>query len=546
MIRKSVFWVAPCALLLLPAAAGAHPERPSHFPDHRSGKVPEYRSTGPSLVVCKSDSRSRIKKIWKGRGPKNTRERNRQLRLLKRCRFNHIQEAVTAAKSNYRILILPGIYREEPSLAVPYPDPRCKDTTETQEGPELITGGNLLRGGAPLGPAPSYEYHYECPQSANLIAITGDDPKDPDRVCDHKCNLQIEGTGKRIRDVQILGDGTKLNLIKADRADGIYLRNFYAERSDFNNLYALETNGFVFDHIETGPAREYGFLSFASDNGLYHDVEAHHAGDSGIYPGSGPEGHCARYGIEIRESESHHNNMGFSGTAGNGTWYHDNSFHDNGLGGAVDSFAPGHPGQPQDCSKWERNLIYSNNQNIFTEERQKYCRDTPPEKRDPYKVCSTFQVPTGTGILIAGGNGNIVRDNYFWDNWRYAIQILYVPATFRGEDDPDKTYDTTNANQFTGNKIGVTPDGKVDPNGLYTWWDEEGQGNCWQDNEGPPGVELVSDPPSLPTCPRGSNFSPGRADKTASQASCAAWDPNDDFMDHPPGCDWFETPPEPK
>jgi hypothetical protein len=29
-------------------------------------------------------------------------------------------------------------------------------------------------------------------------------------------------------------------------------------------------------------------------------------------------------------------------------------------------------------------------------------------------------------------------------------------------------------------------------------------------------------------------------------ASCSAWDPSDDFLDHPPGCDWMETPPKPE
>ena len=537
--------LALLALLVVAASAAAHPERPSFYPDHRKGSVPKYRTTGPALVVCKSDTAKRIRQIWKGKGKKNTAERKRQLRLNKKCRFNHIQDAVEAAKTGYRILIQPGIYREEPSLKVPYPDPKCKDDFTTGEGPELASAGYVIAQGK-LVPAPDYAYHFKCPRSSNLIAITGDDPNDPDRVCDQKCNLQIEGTGKRPRDVQILGDGTKLNLIKADRADGIYLRNFYAERSDFNNLYVLETNGFVYDTIETGPAREYGFLSFASDNGLYHKLDAHHAGDSGIYPGSGPEGNCGRYGIEVRFSKSHHNNMGFSGTAGNGTWYHDNEFYENGLGGAVDSFAAGHPGQPQDCSKWERNHFYSNNQNIFTKERQDYCRNTEPVKRDPYKVCSTFQVPVGVGILIAGGNGNIVTDNYFWDNHRRAVMLLYVPATFRGEDDPEKLFDTSHGNRIAHNYVGMRPDGTRDPNGQFAWWDEEGGGNCWEDNIGPDTQALTSDPATLPLCPLGSVNTPGRPDKTASQASCAAWDPSDEFLSFPPGCDWFEQPPEPK
>ena len=50
---------------------------------------------------------------------------------------------------------------------------------------------------------------------------------------------------------------------------------------------------------------------------------------------------------------------------------------------------------PQDCSKWERNQIYSNNNDLFNDERDEYCREPPIEKRDPRKVCPTFQVPVG-------------------------------------------------------------------------------------------------------------------------------------------------------
>ena len=96
-------------------------------------------------------------------------------------------------------------------------------------------------------------------------------------------------------------------------------------------------------------------LTFASDHGLYEHIDAYGNGDSGIYPGSGPEGHCKRYGIEIRNVNSHDNVLGYSGTAGNGTWTHNSKFHDNNAGISDDSFASGHPGMPQDCSKWNAN-----------------------------------------------------------------------------------------------------------------------------------------------------------------------------------------------
>lgn len=534
------------AALALPASAFGHAERTSYFPNFDPvtkqflkpfGKVPKYRDDGKKLVVCKDDSRKRILDL-----PEKLRERN--LKLLDDCEFENIQEAVEKAKNNTRILVLPGVYKEKPSAKAPDEPEECEDLKEED-----------AKGEAQV---PSYEYHYKCPTAQNLIAITGDDPEDEDRECDSKCNIQIEGTGRR-GDVLISGDRSKLNVIRLDRADGAYLRNFTIQYSDFNNIYALETNGFVFDRIESRYSREYGFLSFASDKGLYTHLEAYGSGDSGIYPGSGPEGHCNRYGIEIRRSNSHHNNIGYSGTAGNGVWAHHNRFHHNSTGMTTDSFAAGHPGMPQDCAKWEKNLIYSNNFDLFSDERSEYCT-RPPDERNPKKVCSTFQNPTGTGILIAGGNANIVRDNRIWDNWRQGVALLSVPTALRGEDPTGQSennqanqFDTSHFNRFTDNKMGIDRKGKPDPNGVDFWWDEQGERNCWENNTGPKGEPATTDfgaAAAVSSCPGSPIPLPPNASKSAFLVPCATWSP-EEYDNEPPGCrmrgtSWFEQPPEPE
>ena len=474
-------------LLVLPAiaapAAMAHPERQAFFPDGNVGSVPKFRNTASQiLTVCKSDSKQRIREIFRG-SKELRRERRWRVRLLKRCRFEHIQEAVNAARNDAMIRVMPGVYREEPSRAAPEPDPNCAgDYDEIGGGLESgITG----EGGSRVA---NYEYQRKCPNAQNLIAIIGDSP-DPDRVCDSKCNIQILGMGRRRGDVLISGQRSKLNVIRADRADGIYIKRLTVEHSDFNNVYVLETNGFRIEDVESRYSREYGVLTFTSDHGLYNRVEAYGSGDSGIYPGSGPEGHCARYGIEIRNSDSHHNTIGYSGTAGNGVWAHDNRFHHNATGMTTDSFASGHPGMPQDCAKCENNEIYSNNEDYFNDERDAYCRNTPSPQRDPKIVCPTFQVPVGTGIGIFGGNGDIVRDNWIYDNWRDGVKLLYVPANFRGE--PDKGIDTSFDNTFERNRMGVRPDGTRDPNGERLLVGRGGQGQLLERQRGPEGLRAV-------------------------------------------------------
>jgi hypothetical protein len=545
--------IAAGGALALPAAAIAHPERPTRFPDHTRGSVPEYRTTdvngGRTLLVCKGDaSAARIESQVTDPAVKQ-----RNLELLAQCRlsgYGHIQQAVDKAGNWDRILVLPGVYLEEPSRAASDDPAQCRDMYETAE---TIPGTGLsLEGSAST---PTYEFQRTCPNAQNLIAITGDaDPGDDNYECDDKCHIQIEGTGDSRDDVLIQGDKHKLNVIRADRADGIYLKNFTIEFSDFNNIYALETNGFRFDDIESRYSREYDFLSFTSDNGLYEKLDAHHAGDSGVYPGSGPEGHCARYGIEIRNVNSHDNTIGYSGTAGNGVYAHDNDFHHNAAGMTTDSFASGHPGMPQDCAKWEDNRVYSNNNNLFSDDRDRYCQQTPYPERDPEKVCPTFQVPVGTGMLIGGGNENLVRRNRVYDNWRNGTMLFWVPATARGELDPSKEFDTSYGNEQLANRMGVRPDGTADPNGLDFWWDEEngyeefpglpGVLNCWEDNVAARGAKLTSDPAELPACDGTRVFQPGDPEKVASQTTCATWDPETNT--DPPGCDWFTLPPEPQ
>ena len=127
---------------------------------------------------------------------------------------------------------MPGVYREEPSREAPDDDPRCKDMKEFTGTLARAAGRRQLR--LPV----------QLPEPQNLIAVIGDDPTDPDRRCDRKCNLQIEGMGKRPQDVVIEVTQAKPNVLRVDRADGIYLRNFTLEYAESNNIYVDETNGF--------------------------------------------------------------------------------------------------------------------------------------------------------------------------------------------------------------------------------------------------------------------------------------------------------------
>ena len=93
------------AALALPAGAGAHAERATFFPNPDQGAFPEYRTTGPALVVCAATPSSASSGSTARSGVR------RYQRQLKDCAYDTIQAAVNDAQNGTRILVMPGVYR---------------------------------------------------------------------------------------------------------------------------------------------------------------------------------------------------------------------------------------------------------------------------------------------------------------------------------------------------------------------------------------------------------------------------------------------------
>ena len=529
------------ALTALTGTASAHEERDTVFPDYE-GQVPEYRTfeeAADVAVVCKPDSEKRIA------GIRDSKLRAFNNKLLDLCEFEHIQAAVDDIRENgpagghVNLYVLPGRYLEEPSQ-----NPEC---------------GKDYDGGVV-----TYEFAYDCPNLMNLVGIFGDSPDDADHQCDNPlCHLQLEGTGETDEDVVLRGgfkdDGDWIdnhNGIMADRADGIYIKSITAELFRENAMYVLETNGYAFVDTVTRYNDLYGLLSFASDHGLMKDCLAHHAGDGAIYPGSPSDvyadedftGPLPRPVVEITGCEVHSSALGHSATAGNGIYLHDNDFHHNQTGIVVDSFVPNHPGMPVDHNVMVNNRIWANNENYYEEFLYKGICDKPPAERgyENGTVCPAFPLPVGTGILIGGGNHSFIKNNKIWDNWRAGVMQFWVPAAVR-EDFLADQYDTSHDNHYVGNRMGFAPGGLTQPNGFDFWWDDQGNGNCWQDNTSASG-EITSNtiyPTGLPDCDSGGSiWTAGNPVKSADLAPCATYDREDN--PNPPLCDWFITPAEPE
>jgi hypothetical protein len=94
--------------------------------------------------------------------------------------------------------------------------------------------------------------------------------------------------------------------------------------------------------------------------------------------------------------------------------------------------------------------------------------------------------------------------------------------------------------------MGIAPDGEIAHNGLDHWWDDEGEGNCWEGNtysRGERTDNFTVDPASC--ADGGSTFTPGAPVKDAGFLSCSQYDRSDPTFRHPPGCEWFDGPTKP-
>ena len=494
-------------------------------------------------------------------------------RFFDHCGFQSIQQAVNASGNDDRVVIMPGLYTEPASRAAPTNDRSCAKYTITND-----------RNNEPG--AVSYAYQFHCPNDQNLIAVLGREPgttppPQPPRSDRHgipdvgpciRCNLQMEGSGVSADDVVIdagrvaSGDHGPIGNVKdvgirADRADGFVLRNVKVRHAGEHDIYVLETNGYLLDRFKTFYGGEYGVLTFVEDHGLMQNCEAAGNGDSGLYPGAGAKTGVARdtkwypefrYSQEIRFCDSHHNSGGYSGTDGSATHIDHNNFYDNALGFTTDVFtAAGHPGYPQNSDLIEDNNFYSNNFNPYVQGS-----DVKP----------SIPVPVGTGLWIAGGNDNVIRNNHFWDNWRRGMMIFAVPDQFVcGPAGVDPTLlagcnptavppSTSYRNQVFGNAMGKSPDGTVEPNGTGDvstgrtdfWWDQYSgnTGNCWHDNTGKDGTAggVTSTPPApfLPSACDSSSMGTGGPAQESELSNCLA-----DITFDTKSCNWFTTPSKP-
>lgn len=210
-------------------------------------------------------------------------------------------------------------------------------------------------------------------------------------------NLTIRGRDRN--GVILEGDFTRSNAFEVV-ANNVVLENMTARHYLSNGFYWTGVNGYRGSYLTAYANGDYGVYSYTSINGQFdHDYAAGQP-DSGFYIGG-----CHPCNAVITEVLSEDNGLGYSGTNSGGNLLIENSIWRNNFSGIAPNTLDSEPLAPQDGTTIIHNLV-ENNDNYDA----------------PAKV---LQLPTiGNGIVIAGGNNNLVEDNVVNGHLYYGILVV--------------------------------------------------------------------------------------------------------------------------
>ncbi|HYC80969.1 MAG TPA: hypothetical protein VEB65_04235 [Solirubrobacterales bacterium] len=337
-------------------------------------------------------------------------------------------------------------------------------------------------------------------------------------------DLTIEGTKKDRKRVVLEGKNAKGELgaaqngIEAVDVDGLVMRNMWARNYQSNGFFvhAATQQGqqcvdYTMDNLLASNNRSYGLFAKGCLGGKMINSAGYRHGDSAFYVGETPcdKRNWTDHGSApqpcqkkpmwtlLKNDRSYENVLGYSGTNSKYVRIVESAFYNNGAG-IVPNTLDSEGYEPNGWNIIERNDVFWNNYNYFLAGSKFHTVSTGLGELGG----QTVNYPTGVGIALYGGDGNIVRRNKVFGNYKWGI------ASFSG---PGETFvanegnDAKNINnQITENTMGREG---ADPNGEYDFWnDGTGGGNCWGGNNSSatfaPGNGKESLAALYPPCPQ--------------------------------------------
>lgn len=347
--------------------------------------------------------------------------------------------------------------------------------------------------------------------------------------------LVIEGTKKNRRRTVLEGKNAKGELgaaqngIEAIGVDGLVIRNMWARNYQSNGFFIRAAggggglygaggggrpcDGYTMDNLLASGNRSYGLFAKGCRGGRMVNSAAFRHGDAGFYVGETP---CDRrswtnHGVVpppppcqrkprwtlLKNLRSYENVLGYSGTNSKYVKIVESAFFNNGAG-IVPNTLDSEGFEPNGWNLIARNDVFWNNYNYFL--ANSGVRTVSPGLGQ--LGGATVNYPTGVGIVVYGGAGNVVRRNDVFGNYKWGIASFSGPGEVFVANEGDDAKNVNN--RYLENTMGR---GGADPNGEFDFWnDNTGGGNCWAANSAAatfaPGNGKV--PPSriYPACPQ--------------------------------------------
>ncbi|MBA2284504.1 MAG: right-handed parallel beta-helix repeat-containing protein [Ktedonobacteraceae bacterium] len=273
------------------------------------------------------------------------------------------------------------------------------------------TGASSTQGGASYDVArPSYPHArtLRVPEDYGTIqaAVTAARPGDMVSVAP---GIYHEAVEVRTRDITLRGrdrngvilDGEfKLGDGVEAVADGVVVENMTARHYISNGFYWTGVKGFRGSYLTAYANGDYGVYAYGSNTGQFDHSLAAGQPDSGFYIG-----YCHPCHALISHVISENNALGYSGTNAGGDLVIRDSIWRNNISGIAPNTLDSEPGPPEDGTTITNNLVENNN-----------------NYSAPAKVLESPSI--GNGIVIGGGNNNIIANNRISGHIYYGILII--------------------------------------------------------------------------------------------------------------------------
>ena len=253
------------------------------------------------------------------------------------------------------------------------------------------------------------------------------------------------------------------------RADGVAIENITARNFVNNGFFWEGVDGYRGSYLTAIRNGDYGIYAFGSVHGQFDHDYASGSPDAGFYIGQ-----CKPCHALITDSEAEWNGLGYSGTnAGGDLVITRSSFHDN-RAGIVPNSETGEKLSPQRGATIVGNTVFSNN-NLKT------------------AAIEIADIATGNGILLAGGNDDIVERNLVHTQVVTGISVIPLPEKILDPSNPKSKNFSATGNQVRDNSLS---DNLLDLVLVSTLDDASQSGrNCFSGNHAattlPTGLEQV-------------------------------------------------------